>query len=92
MGRLRDFIRAVIDPVGEDMKTSHEWFALTGIDWKGLDPDGWDRARLEESFEEKITGHTYISRLGQSTFTGRRDMYIGKYHAAKEKLQSMGKI
>lgn len=52
------------------LRTSEEWQKLLPNP-KVLDPDGWDRANFDHSWnEEKISRQEYEDRLIQSTCTG----------------------
>lgn len=51
----------------DELKTSSEWEAELGI--LVLDPDGWDRRRLPDSWAEFITRAEFNARLFSSTFT-----------------------
>lgn len=53
-----------------EKKTSSEWVELTGI--TVLDPDGWDRTNITESWLEPITIDEFKSRAGRSTVDLRR--------------------
>ena len=46
-------------------QSSSEWVHLTGI--YVLDPDGWDRENLAESWTERITIDEFKARAGRST-------------------------
>ena len=50
------------------LHTSEYWFKKICNDKiKILDPDGWDRKNFEKSWNEKISKHEFLIRLGKST-------------------------
>lgn len=48
-----------------ELRTSEEWSEHFGI--KVLDPDGWDRKNLAESWAESITKEVFLERVFEST-------------------------
>jgi len=50
-----------------DLKTTPEWIEASPYEIIILDPDGWDRKRLVESYAEKITYMEFLDRLASST-------------------------
>jgi len=50
-----------------DLRTSSEWEVHLGI--LVLDPDGWDRSNLAESWSELITESEFKARAFVSTHT-----------------------
>ena len=61
-------------------KSSSEWCKHHGID-RGhiMDPDGWDRANLSESWDEVITEKEFRDRMSISTvfFSEAIDKFFG---------------
>jgi hypothetical protein len=52
------------------LKTSAEW--VKDVSYRILDPDGWDRANYDYSFnKEKITFAEFQRRLFSSTIEGK---------------------
>jgi hypothetical protein len=50
-----------------EKKTSSEWEIVLGV--LVLDPDGWDRKQLPESWAEFITEEQFRARCAVSTIT-----------------------
>lgn len=51
----------------QEKKSTGEWHKELCPNVVIMDPDGWDRTRLDESFAEKITKEEYLRRLMVST-------------------------
>lgn len=51
----------------EDLRTSSEWEIEFGI--LVLDPDGWDRKNLTDSWSQMITRDEFQRRIMSSTIT-----------------------
>lgn len=61
--------------MNDDIKlTSSEW--EVALDVLVLDPDGWDRRNLEESWSELITEAEFQRRLMISTATDGRSRWV----------------
>lgn len=64
------------DSVGRVKRTSDEWVAeLFSKESRILDPDGWDRKRLEQSWNEPITRMEFVRRCSLSTGCWSRETF-----------------
>lgn len=60
--------------VMEELKTSSEWLETEKFnEYIVLDPDGWDRKNLEESWNELITEQEMFKRIINSTCAIKSD-------------------
>lgn len=69
VGALGDPTDYLEQPCPNETKTSEDW--STEVNYKILDPDGWDRTNYQFSFyEEMITKEEFDKRLFMSTIVG----------------------